>query len=186
MPLTSREFGWVSSFYGSEEKCTLVTGGQGIVITSVITGCHETVPYEVEYLIKTTLDWRVTSFELTCVRNGTRQTVSAAHTGGNWVVNEQIRTEFNACTDIDITLTPFTNSLPINRLSFQPGKPQQLDVLYVDVLNHDMRVARQQYTKKSAGEYNFQNVPNDFEADIVVDPKGFVVHYPGLFERIND
>lgn len=173
---------WTSRFYHSSENCIVSRGGNEIVIKSSIAGNYDSIDYHVEYLIKTTLDWNVVSFEVMYALNGIKHSISALHTD-TWIVNGQTREEFKNCIDIDITLTPFTNTLPIKRLNLKPNKPQQIDVLYVDVLKNDIRVARQQYTKKSENKYNFQNVPNDFEADIIVDNDGFVVHYPELFEQ---
>lgn len=87
--------------------------------------------------------------------------------------------------DIDIALTPLTNSLPINRLTLAKNKAHITEVVYIDILEGTIRTAFQQYTKKSECVYNFQNVLNDFEATILVDKEGFVVHYPQLFERID-
>jgi hypothetical protein len=159
-------------------------GNHEIAIKSSITGNHNNIQYYVKYLIKTTLNWNVVSFDIKYVLNGSRYSISASHVMDSWIINGQLREEFKNCIDIDITLTPFTNTLPIKRLNFQPTKPQPIEVLYIDVLENSIRVARQQYTKNSDTEYNFQNVPNDFEADIIVDNDGFVVHYPELFERI--
>ncbi len=91
--------------------------------------------------------------------------------------------EFKGCIDIDISLTPFTNSLPINRLQWRLNKPQQIKVLFLDILSQEILAVQQRYTKLSETEYKFENVPNDFEAIINVDDSGMVVNYPELFVR---
>lgn len=155
-----------------------------IVISSVLTGALDTLHYTAEYLLKLSHRWQVNQFEISYVLNGISHSVSGAHTPDEWIINRQVKPEFKKCVDIDITLTPFTNSLPINRLRMNQDEPHQLEVLYINVLENRMYPVRQQYTKKSETTYNFQNIPNDFEADIIVDNQGFVVHYPQLFERM--
>ncbi len=175
---------WKSAFYHSKEVCSIEILPKGNVIQSVITGKYNRVDYTVSYTIQTSTDWKVVGFNLQYSLGEKNHTIHALHQPKGWLINQQLHKEFQNCIDIDITLTPFTNTLPINRLKLPLNKSQQIEVLYVDVLNNDIRVAKQQYTKKSLTEYNFQNVPNDFEADIAVDKEGFVVHYPELFERI--
>ena len=91
--------------------------------------------------------------------------------------------EFAGCIDVDISLTPFTNSLPINRLRWLGNEPAEIQVLFVDVLDQSATVARQCYTKLSDSQFKFETVPNDFEALLTVDASGFVLDYPGLFVR---
>jgi len=179
----SKQINWESGFYQSTESCIIQYSGQEIVINSRITGRHDTIDYTAAYTIRTTPEWKTTAFEIRYTLNAAPHHVEARHENGQWIVNGVVREEFNNCIDIDITVTPFTNALPINRIDLQLNKPQQIEVLYVNVLENSIYPVRQQYTKKSGTRYNFQNVPNDFEADIIVDSEGFVVHYPELFER---
>lgn len=178
-----KSYHWKGIYYNSIENCAVNIAAHGIVIKSDIIGKHDNTSFNCEYRIETTTEWTTKSFEIRYTLNGISHTISALHET-DWIVNGETRPEFRNCTDIDITLTPFTNSLPINRLKLQNSKPQQIEVLYIDVLKNTFRIAQQQYTKRSASVYNFQNVPNDFEADIIVDNDGFVKHYPELFERI--
>lgn len=84
---------------------------------------------------------------------------------------------------LDIPPTPFTNSLPINRLRVKKGEEHQIRVIYLDLLEKQIKPVRQQYTRLSETAYLYQNVPNDFEAKIEVDEFGLVVDYPLLFIR---
>lgn len=180
-----QQFIWNGSYYNSKEVCVIDYTEREILINSAIKGSHKTLEIDCEYRIKATPDWRVASFEVHYVFNKLSQQVSGLYSDKGWIINGQQRTEFENCIDIDITLTPFTNSLPINRLKLPVNAPHQIDVLYINVLENRIYPVKQQYTKKSETEYNFQNVPNDFEADIITDKDGFVVHYPELFEQVD-
>jgi uncharacterized protein len=65
-------------------------------------------------------------------------------------------------------LTPFTNTLPINRLKLAEKQHEQIPVLYLDILGGQAVAVQQKYTRLSP---------------ISVDASGLVVKYPGLFER---
>jgi hypothetical protein len=91
--------------------------------------------------------------------------------------------QFSGCTDVDIPLTPFTNTLPINRLKLAEGEEHQIKVIYLDLLEQQISPVKQKYIRLSKTEYHYENVPNDFEAKIDVDELGFVVNYPSLFVR---
>ena len=67
--------------------------------------------------------------------------------------------EFKGCIDIDISLTPFTNSLPINRLEWELNKPRQINVMFLDILSHEIIPVQQRYTKLSNTEYKFETRP---------------------------
>jgi hypothetical protein len=102
---------------------------------------------------------------------------------GNWWKDGARAPEFDGCSDVDIPLTPFTNTLPINRLNMAEGEQRQIRVIYIDLLEQKVTPVDQKYTRLSAGTYHYENVPNDFEATIEVDEWGLVVDYPELFIR---
>lgn len=102
---------------------------------------------------------------------------------GNWIVNGKGDKNFDGCIDIDIPLTPLTNTLPINRLNISPDQEQQIRVIYCDLLQGKFTAVNQKYIRRSDSIYHYQNVPNDFEAEIEVDAHGLVIDYPQLFVR---
>lgn len=179
-----RTYQWKGLFYDSREECTVTALDSGIQIESMITGQYKDVAYGVTYRIRADRTWVPLTLELTQTCNGKTKTLHAFHEKSGWLINRKPHPEFESCSHIDISVTPLTNTFPINNLNLESGNSQQVNVLYIDVLNDDIRATRQQYMKKSATIYNFQTVPNDFEADIHVDSDGFVILYPELFERI--
>jgi len=92
------------------------------------------------------------------------------------------------CLDVDILASPFTNTLPIRRLLFAPGKPQNIAVAYISV--PDLRITRapQRYTflgsQNGRPVYRYENVETGYTADLPVDSKGVVWDYPEYFRRV--
>ncbi len=176
---------WQSREYSSLENCMVKLTERRCEVSSVIVGTAEGKIFKVEYILKTNQHWQTISLEIESRIENTVQTFRYRSDGkGNWQVNGSIIAEFNGCIDVDIPLTPFTNTLPINRLKLKKDEEQQVKVLYVDLLSEEIKPVFQKYRRLSDTQYKYENVPNDFEAVISVDDLGFVVDYPTLFERL--
>jgi hypothetical protein len=175
---------WAGIEYHSLENCIVTITDKGSEINSSIIGTYADELYKIEYRIRTNQYWETTFFEIKSqLHNEVEITDFRKEGKGKWYVNGQPDEKLNGCIDIDISLTPFTNTLPINRLKLLEKEDEQIKVLYVDVLGKKMRSVQQKYTRLSQAEYKFENVPNDFESVISVDDLGLVVKYSGLFER---
>ncbi|HSR18393.1 MAG TPA: putative glycolipid-binding domain-containing protein [Ignavibacteriaceae bacterium] len=175
---------WTGREYYSLENCLMTKNHAGSEISSVIIGMYNKEIYRVEYFIKTNEIWETLFFELKIQLYNNKNVFSYKSDGkGNWTLLEKPANEFNGCTDIDIPLTPFTNTLPINRLNLNINESRVIKVIYIDVLNSEIKPVQQKYSRMTEAKYKFENVPNDFEAVITVDESGFVVDYHELFER---
>jgi hypothetical protein len=175
---------WEGIEYFSLEHCLINQSGNGVDVHSAIVGEYNHVIYRIDYFIQTDRDWNTVSFSINSRLNDTvRQIQFTGDTNGNWISAIGSEGSFAGCVDVDIPVTPFTNTLPIRRLKLAPGQSQEIKVVYLDMLEQSIRPVTQKYTRVSAREYRYENVPNDFEAKITVDDEDFVVDYPGLFAR---
>lgn len=175
---------WTGREYYSLENCLVTTTDLGSEINSVIIGSYRGKIYRVEYQIKTNRNWETVFLDLFSQHSSQRQHFKFEGDGkGNWMVNGRQADEFKNCIDIDIPLTPFTNTLPIKRLRLLVEEEQQIKVIYCDLLEKEIKPVIQKYICLSETSFHYENVPNDFEATITVDDDGFVVDYPKLFVR---
>jgi hypothetical protein len=175
---------WTGREYYSLENCLVNINRDGVEINSVIVGAYQNIIYRVEYKIKATKLWETTFVEIFGQYNNKHHRFKFEGDGkGHWTVNGKAEKKFNGCIDVDIPLTPFTNTLPINRLRLSSREEKQIKVIYCDLLQEEFTAGNQKYIKLSDSIYHYENVPNDFEADIEVDGHGFVVDYPQLFVR---
>lgn len=175
---------WTGLEYGSLEHCTLTVSDGQFVVNSTIIGLYHKRRYKVDYQLKTNPQWETVFVEIKTQLDHQINTLCFETDGkGNWSENGWPLEEFSGCTDVDISLTPFTNSLPINRLQAPLQETQLIKVLYFDILKNQQKAVHQQYTRLSSTEYRFETVPNDFEALLTVDEFGLVQQYPQLFER---
>ena len=156
-----------------------------ITVKSTIVGCSADVPFKVDYELEMSTDWIISNFSIKAYLDNIEHAISLNHNGyGNWFRNGLEWKHLEGCLDIDISLTPFTNSLPINRIKSGLHEKTSIQVVYIDVLSFDIRKEFQYYQLLESSKYNFSNNDGSFTADIIVDELNLVKHYPGLFERL--
>ncbi|MGX1265474.1 hypothetical protein RKD55_003278 [Rossellomorea marisflavi] len=139
---------------------------------------------EIHYSLELDPSWtfRKGSFHI-----GDQSLTLHADGAGSWFDGESrpIK-ELTGAIDIDISCTPFTNSLPINRMEWVQGRTVSMDVVYLSVPDLTFRKVNQHYTllRESSGIREFLYQSPTYESSIFVDRKGLVVDYPDLFLRI--
>ena len=104
---------------------------------------------------------------------------------GNWRDSAGIvQPQLSGAIDIDISVTPFTNTLPIRRLNLNKGDAAEILVVYFQLPSLAISTDRQRYTHLAGGRYRYESIDSDFTRDIEVDEHGLVITYPGLFRRL--
>ena len=161
---------------------------QQIRVDGLVIGIENNVPFRVRYKILTDERGHVTSVQVIDLTGGLPDVYYASNGQGTWVDKVgKPHPVFEGCIDVDITVTPFTNTLPISRMNMQVGETREFSMVYIQP-TEKMSVVRaeQRYTCLSQTDqnaiYRFQQ--DDFQADITVDQHGLVVEYPELFTRV--
>jgi hypothetical protein len=105
---------------------------------------------------------------------------------GAWLDGRgQPRHDLAGALDVDITATPFTNTLPIRRLGLREGESSTIVAVYVSLPELTVTTNRQRYTcLEPDRRYRYESVDSDFTSELEVDGDGLVVTYPGLFRRV--
>ena len=156
-----------------------------IMVKSSIIGHHQYLPFKMDYEIELNRDWGIQSFLIKSSLFNMDQTLTLRHNGhGKWYGEGKEWKSLEGCMDIDISVSPFTNTLPVNRLKLAIGESYGINVVYIDIPGFRISKEQQLYTRMEKNTYRFTNGSGDFTADILMDDDGLAVHYPGLFERI--
>ena len=174
---------WSGIEYYSLENCFVESTPDGVMINSIIVGLYNEEIYRVKYDIILDKDWVTKSCIIEAWINNKVKKIDLSKQGDTWFLNGKIHHKFDNCIDVDIPLTPLTNSLPINRLRLSLGQETKVDIIYIDLLEDTIKHVKQKYKRLSTEIFKYENIPNDFEAEIKVDTAGFVVNYPQLFKR---
>lgn len=180
-----RQIVWKGLSYQMMEYCNVEQTETDIRIDGTIVGFGEDTPFSISYDIIADRLWQVSSLEMAVEKSGECSWISLQRDpDGKWTQSGHARPEWAQCIDIDISLTPLTNTLPINRLQLEPQERKEIDVLYINVFEDEIKPVKQFYTKLSEDLYKYEGVFRDFTADIKVDDEGLVIDYPTLFSRI--
>lgn len=157
----------------------------GFSVKSLVSGLLYGYPVLIEYNVEIDKSWRVTQLRLNSLLKDGKSIVlkSGPHTKWYDETNHEIP-ELKGCVDIDISLTPFTNTLPIKRLGNALLKRTEITVLYLNLTDWKFKKVQQYYTKLSNNRYKYEGIFRNFVAELPVDDFGFVTTYPGLFERL--
>lgn len=160
-----------------------------ITADGIVIGVEENVAFRIRYKISCDPGWHVRNVVVQSLDEN-EQTIRFVSDGlGNWT-NESGNpvAELEGCLDVDITATPFTNTLPIRRLSLISGESAEIKVVYFTIPEMQVSVEPQRYTcletSNTGGKYKFESLDGGFTAVITVDADGFVEDYPNLFKRV--
>lgn len=134
--------------------------------------------------------WRVTANEQ---GNLDAALVAAGHSRVDQPGCEDPGTLYTAL-DVDLAGSPLTNTLPLRRLRMldainaparttadPAGVRHSIDVAWVLVPSLEVVVSTQSYSAEGDGVTRFTS--GSFVADVQVDQRGYVRHYPGLADR---
>ena len=183
---TLRRIIWANQADTGLEHFRLQRSDDEILADGIVIGVEENVAFRIRYQITCDLRWQVRKVVVTSLEeNG--QSISLMSDGfGNWTSESADPIlEFEGCFDVDITATPFTNTLPIRRLDLPLNDRRELQVLYINVFDNTVKPVTQWYTRLSENKYLYEGVLKDFKAEITVDEDGLVTEYPGLFSRVS-
>jgi len=85
--------------------------------------------------------------------------------------------------DVDLTVTPATNTLPIRRLAaLEVGQAVDLHMAWVQFPGLEVLASAQRYQRLAADRWRFAT--GGFQAELLVDPDGLVLDYGGLFRSL--
>jgi hypothetical protein len=169
------------------EHLHLLQQDRNVLVDSVILGVSNRMLFRLHYEIACDSNWKVKELGLT--RLSGKSIKIQADGQGHWSTNTGDPVpSLEGCIDVDISATPFTNTLPIRRLELRPGQSAELLVAYVSIPEMELKPMRQRYTclalNADGGLYRYESVVSGFKAELPVDSDGLVIDYPGFFKRV--
>jgi uncharacterized protein len=137
------------------------------------------------------------SYEIYCDENWLTHRVQVERTIGSEVKSLSLNVEsrgvwkssghelrdIQGCDDVDLAVTPATNTLPIRRLNLQLGTSASLIAAWIKFPDLTVQPLSQRYTRLSKDTYRYES-NTGFSAEIAIDDLGLVTTYSGGWERI--
>lgn len=177
------------------EHLALHRDGSRVVADGTVLLLRGEEPLRIGYSLSLTSAWQVRMVSVD-IPGGTPRVLRLKTDGeGNWEtgLNEPLP-DLEGCLDVDLAFTPFTNSLPIRRLSLAEGDSAELKMVYVTVPDLHVHADGQRYTcqvdegDREAGDwrgvYRYQAGARGRDVELAVDSDGLVRDYPGIFKRV--
>jgi len=174
---------WVHG--GGLEHLHLQIGGSAIEARGVMLGTLDARRFALTYRILCDPGWVVREAEVETIGEG-RHAVLTFDGAGTWRDGRgQTLDVLSGCGDLDLMGSPFTNTLPINRLQLGPEDSRRIRTAYITVPDLTLRADMQRYTCLESGRrYRYEGLDTKFTAELTIDADGLVVEYEGLFRRV--
>ncbi len=147
------------------------------------------LPLRIQYTIRSAPNWTVRQVALTVEGYPGPRRQLQADGAGHWTRRPGYPLpSLEGCIDVDIAATPFTNTLPIRRLSLKPGESAEIKVAYITIPELAFRAALQRYTcleaRPDGGRYRYESMESGFTAELTVDAAGLVIDYAEIWRRL--
>src|SRR5690606_7150453 len=141
-------------------------------------------PQQIRYVVTCGEDW-VTQDVGVIVVNGSsdRQLHLNRDRSGAWHSDSEVLKEFEGLVDVDLQVTPATNTLPIRRLQLGVGESAETDALWVRFPELALERLPQRYTRTGEFRYTYESRGGAFRAELEVDAQGLVVRYGDIWKR---
>ena len=176
---------WQADFAPGLETLDLTRSVDSIHVDSIVQGVADGQVFRMRYRFHLNLDWTVISLHLTELPGFDEVDLYPNEATQSWSTPSFLfqLDDLNDCPLIDISFTPFTNTLAIKRLKLEVGQSADLRALYIESPTLGFRVSEQRYERLGEFEYRYTSLGSGFTAVITVDQDDLVVNYPGLFTR---
>jgi uncharacterized protein len=165
------------------DRCRLEVARDGLRLWGIVlTPAHGT-PLDVRYLVEAAPDGLTRRVELELDGGATRR-VLLADGAGHWRWEDgPDLLQVAGALDVDLTVTPATNTLPIRRLAaLEPGQAADLQMAWVQFPDLEVIGSAQRYRRLAPDRWQFST--GAFTAELQVDPDGLVLDYGGLFRSL--
>lgn len=166
------------------------------------------LPYTCRYEVTTDESWATVRLEVSVEGAGWLRSIRLERAAGRWRASTAEQGDLDVALaaagqpsagipgiedphrlvdalDVDLGGAPLFNTLPVRRLGLRtatPGTVHRITVAWVLVPSLLVVPSEQVYTALEGGDVRF--VDDGFEAELRLDPDGFVLDYPGLAERV--
>jgi putative acetyltransferase len=154
------------------ETAHLTALPDGWSLTSEVPGAAATVAVEVDRT------WRTRRAEVVVAGRPRRLTCDAE---GTWWLDGTPASWLTGAVDVDVEVTPSTNTLPIRRLSTSGTEVAEVTAAWVRVPGDGIELRAQHYARTGPDRWRYRSASSS--VDLTVDEHGLVEAYGELWRR---
>ncbi|MFY2763570.1 putative glycolipid-binding domain-containing protein [Arenimonas sp. MALMAid1274] len=171
--------------HGSLEHARLQPAPDGWRADGTVLAIDAGSPLRVDYRLTLDARWRTRELWLEQTWHGARSTLRLQRADDDsWQQDGQPVLALQGCQDVDLGLSPLTNTPPIRRMLADGLDRASFDMAWVQFPGPRVTRAAQRYTRLDAGRWRYEGLGSHFEAELDVDPEGIVTRYGQLWQRI--
>ena len=178
---------WRGLFFPGAECCSLGRRDGGWQLQGSVIAIIDGNPGRAEYTVAIDADWRTREVRVDARwlrrRRTLRLTVDA---DTRWLTSAGEVEAVRGCADVDLGITPSTNTLPIRRLGLAIGESANVTAAWVRFPDLTIEPLPQVYTRTAESEYHYSSGGGAFTARLAVDERGLVTTYSGGWERLGE
>jgi hypothetical protein len=143
------------------------------------------VPLCAHYNITCSPSWETRAVRVTLARGATVRALDiAVDDRYRWRLDGRHIDALDGCRDIDLGVTPSTNSLPIRRLALSVGEQREVTAAWIRFPELTLSPLPQCYTRTGERRYQYESRGGAFVAQLEVDDLGLVTRYGEFWERV--
>jgi hypothetical protein len=179
---------WTSLRWHGIEHARLYEGSEEGLVDSRVLLVLDDKPVRVEYRLAWDAKWCAREILVRTESLGRVDQLELHGDGqGKWTDGEGARVAvIDGCLDIDISVTPLTNTLPIRRLGLSVDERREMPVAFVRIPDLSTMPVVQSYkfleATPTGGRYLYQS--STFQSELSVDCNDLVVDYATVWERV--
>ncbi|MGA7291475.1 MAG: putative glycolipid-binding domain-containing protein [Terriglobales bacterium] len=176
---------WKSLLIKGTDYCALWRTAEGWLLKGTAVGVlKDQRPMLANYAIHCDENWLTHRVEVDrTIGNDTKNLSVSVESRGRWTSLGRELPALRGCDDVDLGVTPATNTHAIRRLDLAIGMSESIIVAWVKFPELEIQPLSQRYTRLAKNTYRYES-NTGFSAEIVVDDLGLVITYPGGWERI--
>jgi len=176
---------WKNLLLNGTDYCALWHSAEGWLFQGMIVGVlKDQRPMQANYEIHCDENWFTHRVQVErTIGSDVKSLGLSVESRGVWRSSGQEIRDIHGCNDIDLAVTPATNTVAIRRLNLQVGSSESIIAAWVKFPELTVQPRSQRYTRLGNNTYRYES-NTGFSAEIVVDDLGLVTAYPGGWERI--
>jgi hypothetical protein len=181
---STRSVVWRRTDGSTIEHCTFDPARR--TLEGTVVGIVDGVPLTCTYVVQCAEDWTTRDVMVDANRAGQRSRLALSRRGGVWHMDGRPRPEFDEYPDIDLSITPATNTLPIRRLKLSIGETRTAKAVWLLFPDLAVQPLEQAYTRSGERGYAYVTADGAFRAELDVDDDGLIVRYGTLWEPVRE
>ena len=166
------------------EYCRLFHTATGVRLEGHVIVALNHAPLDVQYQVACDMHWRTqaVTVEVSQGALSRRLQITVDHDQTWWANGDEIE-RLRGCQDVDLAVTPSTNTLPIRRLDLPIGNTDDVVAAWVRFPELELEPLPQSYTRLAKTLYRYESDSGRFTTQLEVDELGLVVRYARGWQR---